>query len=124
MTSDNIPSVVVANNNEDHGSEANVVGMPSDRQALLDKLTDERNHVLDRWADGDTLGLSQEERDINSFQREHLKFLFGETGFNPPVVARNPVSVTMHNPRFSAALWAVNTEAYRRKGTVREETAF
>ena len=54
MTSDNIPSVV-ANNNEDHGSEANnVVGIPSDRQALLDKLTDERNRVLDRWADGDT----------------------------------------------------------------------
>ena len=67
MTSDNIPSVVVANNNEDDGSGANVVGMPSDRQALLDKLTDEHNHVLDRWADGDTLGLSQEERDINSF---------------------------------------------------------
>lgn len=123
MTPDNIPSV--ANNNEDHSSEeANVVGIPSDRQALLDKLTDERNRVLDRWADGDTLGLSQEERDINSFQRKHLKFLFGETGFNPPAVARNPVSVTMHNPRFSAALWAVNTEAYRRKGTVREEAVF
>ena len=90
----------------------------SDRQAILDKLTKEREHVLDRWADADTLGLSQIEKEINSFQREHLKFMFGEKGVNPPINARNPVSVTMHNPRFSAALWAVNTEAYRRKGTV------
>ncbi|CAN0137228.1 unnamed protein product, partial [Ascophyllum nodosum] len=90
----------------------------SDRQATLDKLTKEREHVLDRWADADTLGLSQVEKEINSFQRKRLKFLFGEKGFNPPVNARNPVSVTMHNPRFSAALWAVNTEAYRRKGTL------
>lgn len=89
-----------------------------ERQAVLDKLTNERNCVLDRWADAGTLGLNPDEVALNVYQRNHLKFLFGETGFNPPVPARNPVSVNMHNPRFSAALWAVNTEAYRRKGSV------
>lgn len=105
---------------------ANVTGTASfskpditaERQNVLDKLTKERNHVLDRWADAETLGLVPAEVAINVYQREHLKLLFGETGFNPPVPARNPVSVSMHNPRFSASLWAVNTEAYRRKGTV------
>lgn len=89
-----------------------------ERQAVLDKLTKERNDVLDRWADAETLGLSSEEAELNIYQRQHLRFLFGETGFSPPVPARNPVSVAMHNPRFSAALWVVNTEAYRRKGSV------
>lgn len=90
----------------------------SNRQLVLDQLTKDRNRVLDDWADAGTLGLTPDEVAINKFQRKHLKFLFGETGFNPPVPARNPVSVNMHNPRFSAALWAVNTEAYRRKGSV------
>ena len=87
-------------------------------QMALDKLAKERNHILDRWADADTLGLTAEEVALNAYLRQNLKSLFGETGFNPPVPARNPVSVSMHNPRFAAALWAVNTEAYRRKGTV------
>lgn len=90
----------------------------AERQLILDKLTLERNRVLDEWADPDTLGLSPEEVAVNVYQRSHLKFLFGETGFNPSVPARNPVSVSMHNPRFSAALWAINTEVYRRKGWV------
>lgn len=88
------------------------------RQSVLDKLTQERNDVLDRWADAEGLGLVPDEAALNVYQKEHLKFLFGQTGFNPPVPARNPVSVSMHNPRFAAALWAVNTEAYRRKGKV------
>lgn len=89
-----------------------------EHQPALAKLAKERNRILDRWADPGTLGLTAEEVALNDYQRQHLKFLFGETGFNPPVPARNPVSVSMHNPRFSTALWAVNTEAYRRKGTV------
>lgn len=90
-----------------------------EHQAALDKLAKERNRILDRWADVDTLGLTAEEAALNAYQRLHcFKFLFGEMGFNPPVAARNSVSVSMHNPRFSAALWAVNSEAYRRKGSV------
>ena len=87
-------------------------------QMTLDKLAQERNYILDRWADADTLGLTAGETALNAYLRHNLKSLFGETGFNPPLPARNPVSVSMHNPRFSAAMWAVNTEAYRRKGTV------
>lgn len=87
-------------------------------QATLGKLSKERNRILDRWADADALGLTAEEVALNAYLRQNLKSLFGETGFNPPVPARNPVSVSMHNPRFSAALWAVNTEAYRRRGTL------
>lgn len=87
-------------------------------QTTLGKLTKERNHILDRWADPDALRLTAEEVALNTYLRQNLKSLFGETGFNPPVPARNPVSVSMHNPRFAAALWAVNTEAYRRKGAV------
>ncbi|CAM9525996.1 unnamed protein product, partial [Scytosiphon promiscuus] len=86
------------------------------QQAVLDKLTSERNRILDEWADPKSLG--EEEVALNEYQREHLKCLFGETGFNPPVPPRNPISVSMHNPRFGAALWAINTEAYRRKGTL------
>lgn len=91
----------------------------SEHQIVLDKMTAERNRVLDRWADGKALGLTPEEKALVAYQRSNLKFLFGETGFNPPVPARNPISVALHNPRFGAALWAVNTEAYRRKGSVR-----
>lgn len=90
----------------------------SRRQGVLDELTKERNDTLDRWADAEALGLATDEIALNVYQKEHLKFLFGQTGFNPPVPARNPVSVSMHNPKFSAALWAINTEAYRRKGKV------
>ena len=91
---------------------------PQQRRMTLDRLTQERNHILDRWADADTLGLTAEQVALNVYLRQNLKSLFGETGFDPPLPARNPVSVSMHNPRFSAALWAINTEAYRRKGTV------
>lgn len=90
------------------------------RQSALDKLTKERNEVLNRWADPRTLGLTTEEIKLNTFLKSNLRFLFGQTGFDPPVNARNPVSVSMHNPRFAAALWALNTEAYRRRGAVRE----
>lgn len=90
----------------------------SEHQIVLDKMTSERNHILDRWADGKTLGLTSEEKALVAYQKSNLKFLFGETGFNPPVPPRNPISVATHNPRFGAALWAVNTEAYRRKGSV------
>lgn len=96
----------------------------SEHQIVLDKMTSERNHVLDRWADAKALGLTAEEAKLVAHQRANLKFLFGETGFNPPVPARNPISVALHNPRFGAALWAVNTEAYRRKGSVRETGYF
>lgn len=89
-----------------------------ERRAVLDKLTKERNTVLDRWADAKTLSLSTHEAELNKFLKKDLKYLFGQTGFDPPVPARNPVSVSMHNPRFAAALWAVNTEAYRRRGKV------
>lgn len=88
------------------------------KQALLDKLTTERNQLLDRWADPKSLGLTTEEIKINMFLRTSLRYLFGQTGFDPPVPARNPVSVSMHNPRFAVALWALNTEAYRRRGNV------
>lgn len=91
------------------------------QQVALEKLTAERNHALDNWADAHTLGLTSDEIAINVYLRHNLKFLFGETGLNLPVHPRNPVSVSMHNPRFSVALWAVNTEAYRRKGLVRGE---
>eukprot|EP00752_Nemacystus_decipiens_P010549 g9394.t1 len=90
----------------------------SEHQIVLEKMTSERNHSLDRWADAKALGLTPEEEALVAHQRAHLKFLFGETGFNPPVPARNPISVALHNPRFGAALWAVNTEAYRRKGSL------
>ena len=94
-----------------------------EHQAALDKLAKERNRILDRWADADTLGLTDEEIALNAYQRLHyFELLFGEMGFNPPVAARNSVSVSMHNPRFSAALWAVNNEAYRRKGSVSSAT--
>lgn len=86
--------------------------------AELEILTKERNEVLDRWADPKTLSLSPEEIELNKFLKRNLKYLFGQTGFDPPVPARNPVSVSMHNPRFAAALWAINTEAYRRKSSV------
>lgn len=87
-------------------------------QWTLEMLAKERNHILDRWADADALGLTAEEIALNSYQRRNLKSLFGETGFDPPLPARNPISVSMHNPRFSTALWALNTEAYRRRGSV------
>ena len=90
----------------------------SEHEMVLEKMTSERNHILDRWADAKTLGLNREEAELLAHQRLNLKFLFGETGFNPPVPARNPISVAQHNPRFGAALWTVNTEAYRRKGSV------
>lgn len=90
----------------------------SEHQIVLEKMTSERNHTLDRWADSKALGLTSEETALVTFQKSNLKFLFGETGFNPPVPPRNPISVALHNPRFGAALWAVNTEAYRRKGSV------
>lgn len=93
----------------------------SEHQIVLEKMTSERNQILDRWADAKALGLTREEEALVAHQRAHLKFLFGETGFNPPVPARNPISVALHNPRFGAALWAVNTEAYRRKGSVRAD---
>lgn len=91
-------------------------------QWTLDMLAKDRNYILDRWADADTLGLTAEEIALNAYQRRNLKSLFGETGFDPPLPARNPISVSMHNPRFSAALWALNTEAYRRKGSVSSAT--
>lgn len=88
-------------------------------QAALDRLAKERNRILDRWADADTLGLTAEEIALNAYQRQHcFEFRFRDRGFNPPVAARNSISVSMHNPRFSAALWAVNSEAYRRRGSV------
>lgn len=73
---------------------------------------------MDDWADPKLLGLTNDEVKINFFLRSNLRYLFGQTGFDPPVPARNPVSVSMHNPRFAASLWALNTEAYRRKGVV------
>lgn len=88
------------------------------KQAELDALTHERNQVLDTWADAKSLGLTTEEIKINMFLKSSLRYLFGQTGFDPPVPARNPVSVSMHNPRFAVALWALNTEAYRRRGKV------
>ncbi len=90
-------------------------------QAVLDKMTSEREHALDRHADSKALGHTPEETALNHYQKNDLKYLFGETGFNPPVPPRNPILVTTHNPRFSAALWAINGEAYRRKGLVRDE---
>eukprot|EP00904_Undaria_pinnatifida_P000206 jgi/Undpi1/10186/HiC_scaffold_28.g12639.m1 len=88
-----------------------------EHRAALNKLAKERNHTLDRWADATTPGLTDEEVALNAYQRQHcFEFSVGEMGFNPPVPARNAVSVSMHNPRFSAALWAVNAEAYRHKG--------
>lgn len=90
----------------------------TEHQIVLEKMTTERNHILDRWADGKALGLTTEEKALAAYQKTNLKFLFGETGFNPPVPPRNPISVATHNPRFGAALWAVNTEAYRRKGSL------
>lgn len=95
-----------------------VASASSEHQIVLEKMTSERNHTLDQWADAKALGLTPEEKALVAYQKSHLKFLFGETGFNPPVPARNPISVALHNPRFGAALWAVNTEAYRRKGSV------
>lgn len=89
-----------------------------EHRARLERLTKERNEVLDRWADPKLLSLTSDEVALNSFLKKSLRYLFGQTGFDPPVPARNPVSVSMHNPRFAAALWAVNTEAYRRKNSV------
>lgn len=88
------------------------------RRAELEKLTKERNELLDRWADPKILSLTVDEVELNKLLKKSLRYLFGQTGFDPPVPARNPVSVSMHNPRFAAALWAVNTEAYRRRNSV------
>ncbi|CBJ25480.1 alkylhydroperoxidase [Ectocarpus siliculosus] len=96
--------------------EASTAAAMDQKVIVLRKETSERDRILDRWADAEALQLTDEEAKLNEYQRRNLKLLFGETGFNPPVPARNPISVAMHNPRFSAALWAVNTEAYRRKG--------
>ncbi|CAM9304919.1 unnamed protein product [Ectocarpus sp. 4 AP-2014] len=96
--------------------EASTAEAMDQKAIVLRKETSERDRILDRWADAEALQLTDEEANLNEYQRKNLKLLFGETGFNPPVPARNPISVVMHNPRFSAALWAVNTEAYRRKG--------
>ncbi|CAN0554076.1 unnamed protein product, partial [Ectocarpus sp. 8 AP-2014] len=98
--------------------EGSTVAAMDQKAIVLRKETSERDRILDRWADAEALQLTDEEANLNEYQRKNLKLLFGETGFNPPVPARNPISVAMHNPRFSAALWAVNTEAYRRKGLV------
>eukprot|EP00903_Cladosiphon_okamuranus_P009354 g8920.t1 len=95
-----------------------VITSSSEHQVVLEKMTSERNHILDRWADSTSLKLTAQEEALVVFQKSNLKYLFGETGFNPPVPPRNPISVALHNPRFGAALWAINTEAYRRKGTL------
>lgn len=45
------------------------------QQATLDKLTSERNQILDDWAD--LTSLESEEVALNDYQRAHLKYLFG-----------------------------------------------
>ncbi|CAM9651319.1 unnamed protein product [Discosporangium mesarthrocarpum] len=102
-----------AHNIEDKGK-----GEKEVHRAKIEKLTRDREHTLNNWPDAKGLSFEDDEIALATFLRKDLKFLFGRTGFDPPVPARNPVSVSMHNPRFSAGLWALNTEAYQRKGYI------
>lgn len=107
-------ALAARNGTEDKQAEAQA----AEEAEELAEVTGKREYVLDRWANARILELNAEEVALNHFLKQSLKYLFGLTGINPPVAARNPVSVSMHNPRFATALWAINTEAYQRKGKV------